>query len=215
MGWVDYADGLLSGDEPADSVGDALHFVASEALRVEGHLPTSEQILHALVRALNLDGTLAPFYGEGRRIEALVASRRGGRVRVDGSAAPDWIVAELYTMLEEVARAYEDAWQRPPRLREILRYVELHLEEPDMIAEIASDKAPWDLRKAEIVMGARKAKDREAAPAGRPRMKSSGARVRHAKFGEGTIVAAEGDRITVQFGSERRTVLRSFVEILD
>ena len=42
------------------------------------------------------------------------------------------------------------------------------------------------------------------------------ARVRHAKFGEGEVIAEQGDRLTVQFGGEgdKRVVLRSFVEFL-
>lgn len=35
--------------------------------------------------------------------------------------------------------------------------------------------------------------------------------VNHPKFGEGTIIAVESDRYRIQFGSEVKTVLASFV----
>jgi hypothetical protein len=214
MGWVEGADGSLRGDEPADSVGESLRYVAAKSLRTDKSLPTGDQILHALVRALNLDGTLAPFYAEGRRVDALVASRRRRRTRIDGSAAADWVVAELYTMLEAVAESYVGAWQRPPRLLEILSYVAAYLTEPDDEDELASDAALWDLRDAKFVLGTRKGKDRRAPPVTREHVSSSGIRVRHPKFGEGTVVAEEGDRITIQFGSDRRILLRSYVELV-
>jgi hypothetical protein len=214
MGWMEGADGSLSGDAPADTVGESLRYVAAKSLRTDARLPTGDQILHALVRALNLDGTLAPFYAEGRRVAALVATRKRRRMRVDGHAAADWVVAELYTMLEDVAEAYVTAWQRPPRLLEVLSYVAAYLTEPDYAEEIASDAGLWDLREAKFALGARKGKDRRALPATPEQPSSSGLRVRHPKFGEGTVVAEESDRITVQFGSDRRVLLRSYVEIL-
>jgi hypothetical protein len=163
------------------------------------------------IQALNLDGSQAPFYAESRRMDALVLRQGRRQVRVDGSKAPAWIVAELYAMLEELAEQYEGRWRRPPRLREIVRYVAHHLEKPAPLRTCTSDTVPWDFRDAKLVMGERKPTDRASPPETTPELPRSGGRVRHPKFGDGVIVAEQGDRLTVQFGSDRRVLLRAFV----
>lgn len=81
-------------------------------------------MLHSFVCALNLDGSLAPFYAEKARLDALTAHHAGLLVRIDGSDAVSWMVTEFYAALDETAAIYLTDCNRPPQLRELLHYVE-------------------------------------------------------------------------------------------
>jgi hypothetical protein len=91
-----------------------------------------------------------------------------------------------------------------------------------VFSDVISDETPWNLRDAKFTYRKeRKPEDPAELPdVGRPRRTtasrpgSMGTRVSHAKFGEGIVVDEEGDRLNVQFGNERRTLLRSFVKIV-
>ena len=212
MGWSERKDGCLDGDGPADAISTCFKGIAQEAKRRTGGLPTGLSLLHAFVCALNLDGSLAPFYAEKSRVVALVVSHAGQRLRVDGTEAEPWIVAEFYEALDEVAESYVNSWNRPPQLHELLHYVDTQLADldpPD--TTYTSDAEPWDLLgNAKFrISKERKSRDRSPAPAV-PDAPPQG-RVKHPKFGDGVIIAEEGDRLTIQFEYERRVLLRSFV----
>jgi hypothetical protein len=150
-------------------------------------------------------------------VAALTVSHAGRRLRIDGVEAEPWIVAELYEALDVVAESYVNSLNRPPQLHELLHYVDDKLADLDPpYTTCVSDPEPWDLlgdAKFHIAK-ARKSRDRSPAPevsdASPP-----GGRVRHPKFGDGVIVAEEGECLTVQFENERRVLLRSFVARLD
>jgi hypothetical protein len=130
------------------------------------------------------------------------------------------MVVEIHTTLEQIAEEYVSVWDRPPRLRELTRYLGNHLEEEELFPGCISDSTPWNLREAKFrYRKARKPDDPAELPdAGRPRKRtaSGGAspelRVTHPKFGEGVVVEEVGDRVTVQFGRERRVLLARFVK---
>jgi hypothetical protein len=206
MGWSAGEDGGLYGDGPADAISDRFKGIAEEAKRRTGGLPTGLSVLHSFVCALNLDGSLAPFYAEKSRLLALVVSRAGQRLRIDGTESEPWLVASLYEALDEVAESYVNSWSRPPQLQELLPYVATEL------STWGSDEEPWDLLgDAKFRMSqARKGRDRSPAPEV-PDASPPQGRVKHPKFGDGVIVSEQGDRLTIQFENERRVLLRSFV----
>lgn len=217
MGWSTLKDGCLDGDGPADAISTCFQGIAEEAKRRSGALPTGLSVLHSFVCALNLDGSLAPFYAEKSRVAALTVSHAGRLLRIDGTEAEPWIVAELYDALDEVAESYINSWNRPPQLHELLHYVDNQLAALDPpYTTYVSDQEPWDLLgDAKFhVSKERKSRDRSPAPEV-PDASPPQGRVRHPKFGDGVIVAEEGDRLTIQFENERRVLLRSFVTRLD
>jgi len=207
----------MAGDGPADAVAACFKAIALEAKRRTGALPTAVSVLHSFVYALNLDGSRAPFYDENTRVTALTVSHGGPPIRIDGSKAEPWIVAELYEALDEVAECYGDSFSRAPQLHELLHYIDDQLADPDPPDTTrVSDEEPWDLlADAKFLLGKeRKRRDRAPVP-GTPDASRPKRRVKHPKFGEGVIVAQEDDRLTIQFAKERRVLLRSFVTIGD
>jgi hypothetical protein len=219
MGWSDIGDECVEGDGPSDAVSDGLAQIAGVALERTGALPSGEVLLNAFVRALNLDGTRAPFHSESRRVEAILVSHAGAEVRLDGAGAEAWAVADWYETLEAVAEEYIGSFARPPHLRELLHYLSGRLggerySEKDF-RQFLSDLAPWKLKEAKVVLSTqRKSRDRSPAPSSEPLPQASRGRVTHPKFGEGVVLVKDGERLTVQFGSDRRVVLRSFVSWL-
>lgn len=217
MGWTDFGDGMLDGDGPADSFAACMRTIAAEARRRACPLPTGETLLAAFVGALSLDGWRAPFYAEQQRIDAIVVHRDGAPVRIVGRDAPAWIVAELYTTLELVADDYQDAWGRPPHLRELMHYLEYPFDESgdEEVPACIADPGSWRLEDARFELRReRKAEDR-AEPPVVTRVPNAPRRVRHAKFGEGAVIAESGDRLTVRFADGQRVVLRSFVTSIE
>jgi hypothetical protein len=158
VGWSDFGEGQY-GDGPADVVGDAMDAIAAECRARSDALPTGEMILRAFVAALGLDGTLAPFYAESKHVKSMCVDH-GGTVRFDATGAEPWIVAELFEMLELVAEEYQDAWDRPPSLAELVAYLRIHFEGER--ADHLSDTGPWKLAPATFTFGKRKPKDRAA-----------------------------------------------------
>jgi hypothetical protein len=211
MGWSKRDDGSLDGDAPADAVAGAASRIAEESRRRTRQLPSGEAILAGFVAALNLDGAREPFYSEPRRIDELVVRRAKREVRIDGKHADAWMVAEWYALFEEVAEQFDAEWDRAPHLRELLHFLASHVETDDAAKRLALD-AGWQVRDADIVLTDRK-KPRERKPAPEVPVLATGnlPRVRHPKFGEGVVVAEADDRLTVEFGKERRVLLRSFV----
>ncbi len=176
-------------------------------------LPSGEMVLRAFVAALSLDGALAPFYAEPKRV-ASMSVRSGDRVvRVDATGAEAWIVSELFGMLEVIAEEYQEAWDRPPTLAELVEYLRIYFEHEDTLAEHFSDTRSWKLAPATFTFAKSKPKDRrDPPPVTKPTR--SRARVKHSKFGEGEIVGEEGDHLTIDFRDRRRVLLRKFVELL-
>jgi len=211
MGWSDIGDGGVDGDGPADAMAMGLDAVAQEAKRRTGKRPSGATLLHAFVAALNLDGARAPLYAEPRRIAALLVRRRGRRVRIDGASAEAWVVAELHATLDDIAEDYQRTWNRPPRLRELAHYLRLHLDE-ESTARI-SDPSAWELADARFVLGKEpKPSERSPLPSpDAPAPVTPRGSVQHPKFGSGLVLREEGDRLTVQFGDDRRVVLRAFL----
>lgn len=219
MGWSKRDDGSLEGDGPAGEVAAAIASIAETSRRRTRALPSGEAVLEAFVAALALDGARAPFYEEPRRVDQIIVRRAKREIRIDGRHAEPWMVAELYAMLESVAEQYDEAWDRPPRIRELLHYLAADLEsdpaDDDASARPILDDG-WQVHDADIVLTDRKKpRERKPAPEVAPPPATSGPRVRHPKFGEGIVVAAAEDRLTVEFGGERRVLLRSFVTPID
>ncbi len=207
MGWSDFGDGCYDGDGPADAVGTAMRAVAAESTRRTNALPSGEALLRAFLAALNLDGSLAPFYAEPRRIDAMVVKHHGRDARIDTNGAEPWMVAELHGMLDEVAEEYEVSWHRAPYLRELVHYLR-HWVEHDAHEAIADDG--WTLDAARFAFRKeRKSRDR-AEPPSAPSERQH-VRVRHPKFGEGEVVDERGDRLTVRFADGDRVVMRAFL----
>jgi hypothetical protein len=217
VGWSTLSDGCLDGDGPADAFGNTFKAISVEAKQRAGELPTGALLLQSFVAALNLDGSRAPFYAEKTRIAALTLSHAGKRLRIDGTESERWIVAELYEMLDEVAESYVDSWNRAPNLHELLHYVDTQLADPDPPdTTYVSDPEPWEvIATAKMILGkTKKTRDRSTPPAASAAPVAKG-RVKHPKFGEGLVVAEEGERLTIQFENERRVLMRSFVTKVD
>ncbi len=138
----------------------------------------------------------------------------GRDARIDAADGDAWIVHELFRMLDEVAEEYEVSWHRAPYLRELVHYLALHFVDDEDSPAVVSD-APWNVGEAKFAFRSeRKRRDRAEPPDVASVHSSARARVRHAKFGEGEVISEQGDRLTVQFGGEKRVVLRSFVVFL-
>ena len=203
----------MFGDGPADVVGAAMDAIAAGSRERGDALPSGEDVLRAFVAALGLDGTLAPFYGEPKHVSSMTVHHGGRAVHVDATGAKPWIIAELFDMLELVAEEYQDSWDRPPSLAELVAYLKIYFEEEETLAEHLSDTRPWKLAPATFTFGKRKPKDRREPPKAATPTRSS-RRVKHPKFGEGDVVSEEGDHLTIEFRDARRVLLRKFVQPL-
>ncbi len=188
----------------------ALARIADESQLRTRSLPSGAAVLQGLVAALNRDGARAPFYSEPRRIDELIVRRAKREVRIDGKRAEAWVVAAFYVALNDVAAQFDAEDDRAPHLRELLHIVADLFEGADR-ERLLLDEA-WQVRDADVVLTDRK-KTRERKPAPEVPVFVSDAlpRVKHAKFGEGVVIAANDDRVTVEFGTERRVLLRAFV----
>lgn len=214
MGWSKRDDGSLHGTEAAKVVAVAMAGIEAEAQRrTRARLPAFA-MLEGFVAALNLDGSREPFYAELRRIDELVVRRAKlsvadaakpslKEVRIDGRRAEAFVVAPWYAAFDEVAELFDAECDRAPTLRELLHFLADQLEGND---------DGWLVRDADVVLTDRK-KPRERKPEPVVPVLVTGdlPRVRHPKFGEGVVVSEAEDRLTVEFGQERRVLLRSFV----
>lgn len=203
MGWSKRDDGSLDGTEPAAAVAAAITRIGEESHRRTRAQPTGDALLEGFVAALNLDGSRDPFYAEPRRIDEVVVRRGKREVRIDGRHADAWIVAAFYALFEEVTELFDAEWDRAPTLRELLHFLAAHLD---------GNGEGWEVHAADVVLTDRKKpRERKPAPEVPVLVTDDLPRVRHPKFGEGVVVAQAEDRLTIEFGNERRVLLRSFV----
>lgn len=163
MGWSDF-DGGVIGDGPADVAGDAMDAIAAASRERGDALPSGERVLRAFVAALGLDGTLAPFYPEPKHVSSMTVHHDGDAVRLDPNGAEPWIVSELFGMLELIAEEYQDSWDRPPSLAELVTYLKIYFEDEATLAEHLSDTRPWKLTPTTFTFRNRKPKDRKSSP---------------------------------------------------
>ncbi len=211
MGWSELGDGCYDGDGPADATGEAMDTIAQESRERTAALPSNAMVLRALVAALQLDGSQAPFYVGPKHVESMTVHRGTRSVRIDACGAEPWLVAELFGMLEVIAEEYQEVWKRPPYLAELVHYLRLYFESEELVPEHLADTRPWKIQPAAFAFGKRKPNDRADPPAGPP-MPRSRLRVKHPKFGVGEVVEEHGDRLTIDFRDDRRVLLRKFVE---
>lgn len=206
MGWWS-AEGEVAecqvGDEPVDAMRGHLDGIARER-RVE-----MAALLETLVAALNHDGKNAPVFAERYQVGALVVPEN--EARIAGRAPVEPMLAPIYGMLESVAAAYVERHGRPPKLREILRCFEIALDPDKHVAKGAA----WSLGTARFELSTSR-KAMEARPPNRPPPAPAvPVRVRHAKFGEGTVIAESGDRVEVEFaGGEKKKLVKRVLEFL-
>jgi hypothetical protein len=105
VGWWPTADGSgVVGDEPADVLGAAVNAAVAARARV-GARPELAVLLADLAAAV----------GQPLRAEL----REGEPVEARGEGDPE-AVAALTEAVAEIVRVYEQDWQRPPSLAELL-----------------------------------------------------------------------------------------------
>jgi hypothetical protein len=110
MSWWDIGGGGVIGDGPVDVLTLALSSVAREPKDAGRAKPSLESVLSGMAGALSA--------GDGRRprIVALLADGR----EVSSNASGDDIATVLREALAEVARQYQERWERAPKRRELL-----------------------------------------------------------------------------------------------
>jgi hypothetical protein len=116
MSWWEIPPGDdVIGDSPADALGDALGKLRARTEAAVGRQPTLGELLGWLADALRRGAyPQAP--------EELVARTEGADIVARAQAPPEQELAELIdAALGEIAAAYDEAWDRAPRVTEVLK----------------------------------------------------------------------------------------------
>jgi hypothetical protein len=123
MSWWETGDGKLMGDEPADVAGDALAAVAAERSARQLPKPNLKEILDALAVACRAAvPELVDAANRGKPARLVAIQEGGGRIEGDGAnLAPGDPAVNLFAeAVVNIARAYQEDWERKPQLRELL-----------------------------------------------------------------------------------------------
>jgi hypothetical protein len=152
MSWWETVDGSTIGDQPADVLGQALKDLANAHEARGKPKPTLAEVLAATASLVRTEGAEFLTVGEPRDIVALTATLDGepGKLSVaPDQANDDEIQRVLRKAFREIARTYQERWDRNPTLRELLAVMAFVLRaEPDAflaeseglsIAQIAAD----------------------------------------------------------------------------
>jgi hypothetical protein len=163
VGWWKTGTGDdIAGDGPADAIQTALAIIAELAVEKDWSKPTLEQLLAAIVGALNREK--ATWVQGGSSVLALEARLGTGAVRVTDKDTVDGDLAKtIGRAFWAVAQEYDDVLDRKPRLSELLYTVRFILApEPDYylsidpqvtIENIEAELAPErQIRKREALM---------------------------------------------------------------
>jgi hypothetical protein len=118
MGWWELPGSKddLTGDRPSDLFYRALRQIGTARAGQGRPRPTPQQLTDALARALAEDagGHVADAGAFAGRTLTL------GALRADPAAGDPAMVAGLLEGLRQVADAYEERWERKPRMAEVL-----------------------------------------------------------------------------------------------
>jgi hypothetical protein len=144
MGWwgIGQGDDII-GDSPADTIAETLGQIASSCEEQGKPKPTVKEALNAIASALRLKAADVVENGEEIFIQSLVAELEPTSTEVSGGEndnTDEALVAAFGKAIEEIARQYQDAVDRKPRLRELLASIRFVLGyEPSEYLSIEED----------------------------------------------------------------------------
>lgn len=113
----------VSGDRPFDIIGGLLSKIADTAEKTKGERPTLQEIVDAL------GATLKMYYDElccdamgacVKQVRFVVEEHPNIVSNTNNVTAENPIVAQLYDAFKEMVEVFEEAWERKPRLIELV-----------------------------------------------------------------------------------------------
>jgi hypothetical protein len=123
MSWWDIGKGdNVIGDQAADILGKALEKIANERVKTGQQKPTLQELLDNFMAVIQ-NGTLKFIAGmDNLMIQQITIELASGKKVTTGTTnlTENKLYAEFCDTLNQIVIAYENRWQRKPKLQELL-----------------------------------------------------------------------------------------------